>query len=138
MEHWGYHHHNRKKKEKRLSYITPRWRLLSFLLAAWLAAWSLLLTSSVRVATLAMQPRLVELWKCRVQHLRKYYCDKKHKQRGTSRPVYSSQFYYIPFLFMLWLMMVGSTVLLAGNLDTVMSTIGKLATRGMYCIMGRT
>ena len=125
MEHWGYHHRNRKKKEKRFPYVTPRRRLLSFLLAAWLAAWSLLLTSSVRVATLAMQPRLVELWKCRVQHLRKYYCDKKHKQRGTYRPVYSSQFRYFPVLLMVWLMMVSSTVLLAGNLDAMMSTISK-------------
>ncbi len=116
VEHHGYHYSKRKSKPP--PYCTPRQRLLSFLVTAW----SLLLTSSVRVATLAMKPKLVESWKCRVQHLRRYYSDQKHKQQGTSCLVFSSQFCYLPVLLMLWLLLVSSILLLAAYLDMVIST----------------
>ncbi len=134
MDHKGYHFRKRTAKLRDPPYLTPRQRLFSFLLAAW----SLLLTSSVRAASQAMQPQLVELWKCRVQHLRQFYSTKKHKQKGTARPsVYSGQFRYIPVVLMLWLMVVGATVLLENNVDTVMSTIGMavLAVCG-FCVGG--
>ncbi len=122
VDHKGYHFRKRKAKLRDPPYLTPRQKLFSFLLAAW----SLLLTSSVHTASLAMQPRLVELWKCRVQHLRQFYSTKKHKQKGTARPSsYSSEFYYFPVVLMLWVIVVVSTVLLEDNVDTVMSTIGK-------------
>ena len=105
-------------------YLTPRQRLFSL---------SLLLTASLQVATQAMQPRLVELWKCRVQHLRQFYSTEKHKQRGRAHPTaYSSDFRYLPVVFILLFIVIGSavvssSVLLVDNLDTVMSSnaIGK-------------
>lgn len=127
VKHWGYHHHNRKWRLKwKLflkgePYIRPRQRLLSYVRTLWL----LLLISSVRVATLAMQPRMVELWKCQAEHLRQYYSYQKIKQKGQYRPIYSSQFSYYSMLIKLWIVVVSSEVLLALNLDTVMSTICK-------------
>ncbi len=125
VDHKGYHYRKKKSRDRKPPYLTPHQRLFSFLLTSC----SLLLISSVHVASQAMQPRLVELWKCRVQHLRQFYSTQKHKQKGTARPsVYSSQFRYFPILLMLWLIVAGSTgstVLLADNMDTVMSTIGK-------------
>ena len=98
----SYHHWKNRKKR-----LTLRQRLLSFLLAAW----SLLLTSSVHVASLAMQPRLVELWKCRVQHLRQYYCVRKHKQKG--HPVTSCDVWYLPVVLTVWLIVMSYIVLSA-------------------------
>ncbi len=122
MDHKGYHFRKRKAKLRDPPYLTPRQRLFSFLLAVW----SLFLISSIRVASQAMQPRLVELWKCRVQHLRQFYNTQKHKQKGTARPsAYSSEFRYFPVVLMVWLIVVGSTVLLeVNNMETVMSAIG--------------
>ena len=110
VELWGYHHHKKKKKSH---YLTPHQRLFSFLLAAW----SLLLTSSVRVASLAMQPRLVELWQYRVQHLRQYYCVRKHKQKGA--PVATCDVWYFPVLWTVWLIVMSFIVLSALKRSTV-------------------
>ena len=92
---------------KQQPHLTLHQRLFTSLLAAW----SLLLTSSVRVASLAMQPQLVELWKCRVQHLRKYYCDQKHKQQQYS--VISGHVWYFPVILSLWLIIMSCSTLLA-------------------------
>ncbi len=104
MKHWGYHY---RKKKKKPPLLTPRQKLFSFLLAAW----SLLLVSSIHVASLAMQPRLVELWKCRVLHLRQFYSTQKHKQ--TACPVISSDVRHLPAVMMLWLVTVSLAALLA-------------------------
>ena len=102
---------NRKPKMKS---TTLHQQLFSFLLAAW----SLLLTSSVCVASQAMQPRLVELWKCRVQHLRQYYSMKKVKQKG--HPVITCSVWYFPVLLMGWLVILTSSVLLALQVDIML------------------
>ena len=122
MEHKGYHFRKKKAKLRDLLYLSLHRRLFSSLLAAC----SLLLASSVRVASLAMQPRLVELWQYQALHLRRVHSDQKHKQRGTFRPVYSNEFHYYSLVLVLWLVVVSSTVLLASNLDAVMGTIRKL------------
>ena len=98
-------------QQKQLSCFTIHKRLLRFL--------SLLLISSVCVATLSMQPRLVELWKVRAQKLTRLYSDQKHKQRGTSHPVYSSQIRCIPIILSLWFVVVCSTILLSLNLNSI-------------------
>ena len=89
------------------SYVKPRQRVLSLLLSAW----SLLLTSSVHVASLAMQPRMVELWKCRVQHLRQYYYVRKYKQKGA--PVTSCDVWHFPVVLTVWLIVMSYLVLSA-------------------------
>ena len=98
-----------KSRLRKPPYYTLRWILLSFLLRAW----SVLLTSSVSVATMAMQPRLVELWKCRVQHLRQFYCSQKQDQKVKEHPVMSSNVWYVPALLTGWLMAMSCIVLLA-------------------------
>lgn len=90
--HHGYHFRKKKGKMGEEAYLTPRQRLFSL---------SLLLTASLQVATQAMQPRLVELWKCRVQHLRQFYSTEKHKQKQC--PVISSDMQYIPVILAGWL-----------------------------------
>lgn len=93
--------------------VSLRHQLLCFLLAAS----SLLLTSSVRVASEAMQPRLGELWQCRVQHLRQYYSVRGPKQKG--HPVLSCSVWYFPVLLMGWLVMMSSVVIVAIKLDVL-------------------
>ena len=110
MERWGYHYHKKKRSGAKPPYYTLRQRLISSLLASW----SLLLTASVHVASLAMQPRLVELWKCRVQHLRRYSSDQKHKQMGHS--ITSPGVWYLPVFMMSWLIVISCLVLLALSL----------------------
>ena len=122
MERKGYHYRKKKGKKKRPACATLRRKFLS----SFMAAFSLLLTSSVHVATLAMQPRQVELWKCRVQHLRRVHCKQDHKQRGTGRGVYSGQLHYVPFLVMLWCAVMSATIFLASYLDLVTNSIGML------------
>ncbi len=107
MDHKGFHFRKRKAKLRDPPYLTPRQRLFSFLLAAW----SLLLTSSVHAASQAMQPRLVELWKCRVLHLRQFHSTQKHKQ--TACPVISSDVRHLPAVMVLWLVAVSLAALLA-------------------------
>ena len=106
----GYHYRKRRRKPPD---ITPRQRLFSFLLAAW----SLLLTASVRVASLAMQPQPVELWQCRVQHLRQYYCVRKHRQKGA--PVTSCDVWYFPVVLTVWLIVMSYIVLSALKRSTI-------------------
>ena len=131
VERWGYHYRNRKWKFrwklflKGTPYVCPRQRLLSYLPTVW----SLLLISCVRVATLAMQPRLVELWKCQVRHLRQLYSNRKHRQSGMGCPAYSSQFRYFSLLWISWIVVVSSSILLALNLDTLMSSICKFSSQ---------
>lgn len=115
-------------KKKMCTCATIRPRLFSLLQAVC----HLVLISSVHVATLAMQPRHVELWKCRVQHLRQFYGMQKHKQRGTSLPVYTDDLTSIPALMMSWLVMVCSTLLLARNLDTVTDPLSSSETPSVF------
>ena len=102
MEHCICHHHRMKNKCTKL-----RYKLVSF----FQATWYLLLYSSVHVASLAMQPRLVELWKCRVQHLRQFYCTRKPKQKGA--PMISCNVWYFPVILTVWLIVLSYIVLSA-------------------------
>ena len=108
IEHWGDHPCKRKFRMRKLQLPTfkPRQRLFCILQMAW----PLLLISSVRVATLAMKPRMVELWKCRVQHLRRFYSYQKCKQTGHS--VVSGDVWYLPVLLMMWLIVSSCSVFL--------------------------
>ena len=124
----GYHYRKRKKRRKRK--LPPPPTLRQMLFSSLLAASSLLLTSSVHVATLAMQPRLVELWKYRVQHLRQFYCKLKHQQEGTSRGVYSGQLNHIRIPLMLWVIVVSSAIFLAMNIDIVAEGLGFVSSIG--------
>ena len=116
MELKGYHFRNQRRRGRKHPQTNYHHRLFSGVLVAC----SLLLTSSVQVASLAMQPRLVELWKCRAQHLNRVYSKQKHKQRGTGRGVYSDQYCYIPMILMLWLVLTGSAVLSVSYMETIM------------------
>ncbi len=107
VERWGYHHRKKKAKLKDPPIMTPRQRLFSFLLAAC----SLFLTSSVHTATIAMQPRMVELWMYQVQHVRRFHSYKKQKQR--SHGIISSYVWYFPTLLIGWIMTIGGITLLA-------------------------
>ena len=117
----GYHYRKKKTKgtRKPLRQMLLRPTLCQMLFTSLLATCNLLLTASVRVATKAMQPRLVESWKCQVQHLRQFYCKQKHQQKGTSRGVYSGQLCYIPVFVAMWLIVLSTTLLLVWNRDTV-------------------
>ena len=101
LERWKH-----KMKSRKWLYIILHLRMVQFMLSAW---W-LLLTSSVHVATLAMQPRLVEPWKCRVQQSRQFSSDpQRHRQRGI--PVLSCDVWYLPMVLTGWLMVMSYVVL---------------------------
>lgn len=119
VNHKGYHFRKKKTRMKEQPWLTPRQWLFSCVVAAC----SLLLTSSVRVASEAMQPRLVELWKCRVQHLRKYYCVQKYKQREQS--AISVNVWYCPLILSLCLTIMIFTSVWALLLNSTMK-IGTL------------
>ena len=110
-----------KMKNRKWLYIFIYLRMIRLIVSAW----SLLLTSSVRVATLAMQPQLVQPWKGRVQHLRQLYCKRKYTQKGTSHPAYSRELYPIPVLVMVWLVLICCAVVLDCHRESVMSTVGE-------------
>lgn len=106
-EFWGHHHCKRKKRRERLP--VPHWKLLHF----FQSMLTLLLACSIRVANLAMQPRLVELWKCETQYLRQLYSNKRHRQKQC--PATSGYVWYCPIFLIVWLLMMTSFLLFVMN-----------------------
>ena len=107
VEHWGCHH--KKKKQKKPSYGTHHLKLICFIRAVV----SLLITSCVQVATLAMKPQLKELWLCSVpvQDSRPCYSIRKIKQKEY--PVISCHVWHIPHILTGWLLVMSFILRLA-------------------------
>ena len=77
---------------------------------------SLLLTTIVRTASLAMQPRQTQLiWRCHVKQGRMVHGYKLQKQR--SYPIISSNVWFVPVLLMVWLLGMSCITLLALRLN---------------------
>ena len=74
------------------------------------------------VKVTVLKSELVQLWKCRVQYLRKFYeySDKKPKQRGCV--ALSCHVWSIPLLLMMWLTGLSSILLLALKVEQMLDT----------------
>ena len=73
----------------------------------------------------ALKCEQVQLWKCRVQYLRKFYeySDKKPKQRGSF--AISRHVWFIPLMWMAWFTVFSCIILCALKVEHMLDT-------GMY------
>ena len=58
-----------------------------------------------------MKPQLVELWKCRLQHLRPYFASWRPQQRD--HPISSCHVWYLPLVWTGWCAAMAIIILLA-------------------------